>query len=75
MKIKEYYELPTMVKFKQFYEDGEEEIIYGIAYMGYVICACCGGRFELVDLIADEEDGGVTEFEEIEWVSFNEYIR
>ena len=75
MKIKEYYELPTMVKFKQFYEDGEEENIYGIAYQDYVICACCGGRFELTILISDAADGIVTDFEEIEWVSFNEYIR
>ena len=75
MKIKEYYDYPTMVKFKQFYEDGEEEVIYGIAYMDFVICSCCGGRFNIAVLIADEADGIITEFEEIEWVSFNEFIR
>ena len=75
MKIKEYYELPTMVKFKQYYEDGGDEIIYGIAYQDYIICACCGGRFNISELIADEKDDIVSDFEEIEWVSFNEYIR
>lgn len=75
MKIKEYYDYPTMVKFKQFYEDGEEEVIYGIAYMDFVICSCCGGRFGLMELIANEADGIITEFEEIEWVSFNEFIK
>ena len=75
MKIKEYYDLPTMVSFRQYYEYGEVERIYGIAYMDFIICACCGGRFNIAELIADEADGDDLGFEELDWVSFNEYIR
>ncbi len=75
MKIKEYYDFPTMVSFRQYYEDGEIERIYGIAYQDYIICACCGGRFEISILIEDMRDGTDLGFEELEWVSFNEFIR
>ena len=46
------YDRPTQVKFIDFGADG---LFYqgGIAYGSEIICGCCGGIFEIVDLWLD----------------------
>ena len=48
------YDQPTQVKFIDFDADG---LFYcgGIAYGTEIICACCGGVFEIADIWADWE--------------------
>lgn len=52
---------------KQVVFDDGENICGGIAYGNEIICACCGGVFEIddveiIDIFSD-------------WVNFEEYIR
>jgi hypothetical protein len=64
--MKTYYELPTMVKFEDPDNDGW---LYGIAYKEEIICACCGGTFDIAEL---NEDG--LEIVEMDWINFVEFI-
>lgn len=72
--MKNYYDEPTMVTFN--YDDGGEELtrLSGIAYKDFIICSCCGGIFSIEDLKNEAEGEYDLEFEELNWVSFNEYI-
>ena len=65
--MKTYYYEPTMVKFED--PDGENEWLYGIAYQTVIICACCGGIFEIVDLNSDG-----LQIVEMDWINFVEFI-
>ena len=79
-KIKSYYSVPTMVSFidpDSEVEEGTVNVIYGIAFQDYIICGCCGGVFNIENLIEDFEAMGKDfdpEFEELDWVPFDEYI-
>lgn len=73
MKIKSYYSEPTMVSFLDADEYENIERIYGIAYNDVIICSCCGGVFNIVDVIEMAEENDI-KFEEHDWVSFNDYI-
>ena len=65
--MKTYYYEPTMVKFEDPDSDGW---LYGIAYKEEIICACCGGIFEIVDLNSDG-----LEIVELDWINFEEFIK
>lgn len=56
MEKRKSFERPTQVKFCEI--GAEESIEYGIAYNDEVICACCGGIFELdeVEILEEYED-------------------
>lgn len=56
-----FYSIPVQVRFSFVNDDGEEEILYGIAYKDEVICACCGGVFEIEE---------VTILDDFPWANF-----
>ena len=62
-----YFDKPTMIKFKEILEDGEEYIIGGIAYCGEIICGECGGIIEI-----DDEDIEIVEI--LSWVDISDSI-
>lgn len=67
--MKTFFDIPTQVKFKVIPDCGEEENnlwICGIAYHDIIICACCGGAFEM-----DE----ICEIVELPWVDFTDEFR
>ena len=64
MEKRKSFERPTQVKISEI--GGEETIEYGIAYNDEVICACCGGVYELDEVEILEED----EY----WVDFKDEI-
>lgn len=61
-----FYPLPVQVKFSFDIGDGEKEILYGIAYQDEVICACCGGVFEIEE---------VTILDDLTWENFTSAIK
>lgn len=52
--MKQYYEIPKQV----FCQDPNHKIkvFVGIAYRDKIICACCGGIFEIEELIQNEQE-------------------
>ncbi len=52
---KSYFEKPTQVK---FVEPHVEEVAWlaGIAYRDEVICGCCGGVFEIDEIVESAKD-------------------
>ena len=54
MEKRKSFERPTQVKFCEIGTE-EESIEYGIAYNDEVICACCGGVYELDEVEILEE--------------------
>lgn len=56
-----YFDKPTQVKF----DDGEDGAC-GIAFEDYIICACCGGIFEI------DEVNIIKTF--TPWINFDEKI-
>ena len=64
--MKNFYEKPTQVAFIE--KDDEEDRLtnYGIAFQETVICACCGGVFELAE---------VEIVKELAWIPFKDEIK
>ena len=73
-----FYVEPTMVKFLDpnyfeddvNYENSESENEYwlsGIAYKDEIICGCCGGVFNIEELIEDYGEEKL-KFEELGWI-------
>ena len=56
------FEIPTQVK---FYDPDGKQTLYGIGIDDKVICACCGGIFELSEI-------EIIEF--LTWVDFSHKI-
>ena len=81
--MRDYYETPVMVKFldPNYFEDGvaenadgEEYWLGGIAYKDEIICGCCGGIFDVNDLM-EEYGAEMLKFEELPWINIvNEII-
>ena len=68
---KTYFSIPTQVRVED--PDDCGSWFYGIAYHDILICACCGGVFELEAL---NEDGLAIEIlGNGLWVDFSEYIQ
>lgn len=65
--MKKFYDRPTMVIFDENLAVDSDEIVYqsGIAYHDEIICACCGGVFEL-----DE----VEILKELSWINIREEV-
>ena len=59
------YNAPTQVLFRSEIDD-ENSVLVGIAYGNEIICADCGGIFELPECEI---------LEELEWIDFSKYIR
>lgn len=45
---REYFDIPTQI---MFWDKGEGKYAFGIGYQDEIICACCGGVFEIEDII------------------------
>ena len=52
---KSYFEKPTQVKFVEPWQD---KVVWlaGIAYRDEVICGCCGGVFEIDEIVESAKD-------------------
>ena len=74
-----YYEKPVQVKIYECFEDEEPQYSVGIAYHDYVICACCGGIFNIEDVFANADEdkfgGDVIIPLGEDWVDFSDYIQ
>ena len=71
-----YYDMPTQVKFFDFY--GEEPYwIGGIAFHDVVICGCCGATIKISDLYDEAEETGLNEdpIEVLDWVDIQNEIK
>ena len=55
--MKNFYTEPTQVVFAD--PDNQGEWLAGIAYKDEVICACCGGAFEICDIVKSAEESDV----------------
>ena len=65
---KDYYPMPTQVKFGQRNSEGEIEDGYGIAFKENVICLCCGYPLDL-------NDDDVFIWEELGWYDIEDQLR
>lgn len=69
------YDIPTQV---MFYDYCEDEFAWGIAYGEIIICACCGGTFNIDEVIAEAYDyRGLSADKAIinhKWVDFTDEI-
>ena len=65
---KTYFSIPTQVRVED--PDNADGFVYGIAYHDVLICACCGGTFDLEELNSD----GLAIEPLGDWVDFGEYI-
>ena len=53
---KPYFDAPKQVVFAD--PDNAGQWIIGIAYHDEIICACCGGIFEIADVVEMAEEAG-----------------
>ena len=65
---KMYFDEPKQVVFAD--PDNEGEWLVGIAYKDEIICACCGGVFEIEDVINSVEDPEKAIFPYADWIDF-----
>ena len=72
MVMKLFYNIPTQV---MFFEG--DEYVAGIAYKDEIICGCCGGIFEIAEIVAlAEEEAQQTPIYEFEgWVDITNEIQ
>lgn len=61
-----FYDRPIMIKFTDTY-DGEVDTHVGIAYHDEIICACCGGIFEV-------DDECIEVIECLDWFDFSDFL-
>ena len=64
---KDFYPIPTQVRWGETSDDEELIENFGIAFKDKIICGCCGGTVNL-----DDED--IYVFEELEWVDITDTI-
>lgn len=57
--MKTYYEKPTQVVFADPDSPGTGEWLAGIAYRDEIICGCCGGVFNIDDVIEMATEDGI----------------
>ena len=57
MTDKLYFDKPTQVVFAD--PDNEGEWIVGIAYKDEIICGCCGGIFDISDVVDMAAEAGI----------------
>lgn len=59
-----HYDCPTQVK---FYDVDGDHYVGGIAYGNCIICGCCGGIFEIAEVIEYAPED-VEPIIELEWI-------
>ena len=64
---RDFYSIPTQVRWGEMQDNGEIDEYFGIAYQDKVICACCG-------FPADLNNEYIYVFEEFEWVDISDAI-
>ena len=52
---KKYFDSPTQV---MFWDEDNHMFNYGIAYRNEIICGCCGGVFEVEEILNSEVPAG-----------------
>ena len=73
MDEKKYFDRPQQVK---FWDSTQQEYFFGIAYRDEIICSCCGGIFEIREVIEGaKEDEHKQAIIPTYWVDFSNYIR
>ena len=70
MEKKMYFENPTQV----VWVDEDNHIHAGIAYGDVIICGCCGGTQEIVEIYEFAPEGVENPITELEWTSIREEI-
>lgn len=66
------YDIPTQV---MFYDYCENDFAWGIAYGDEIICACCGGTFNIDEVLTEAHDRGISNpIQDHKWVDFTEEI-
>ncbi len=71
--MNKYYNEPKQVIFAD--PDNEGEWLVGIAYKDEIICACCGGVFEIENVIESVEDSNKAIFQYDYWNDISEEIK
>lgn len=67
-----FFEIPTQVK---FYDVGDKHYVGGITYHKEIICGCCGGVFDIEEIISDaKEDGIKNPITALRWVDISTEI-
>ena len=64
---KDFYPIPTQIRWGEMSDDGELIENFGIAFKDKIICACCGGTVDL--------DEDIYIFEEFDWIDISEAIK
>ena len=67
-----YFDEPKQVMFAD--PDNEGEWIVGIAYKDEIICACCGGVFEVADVLEAVPEGKQAIFPYEDWADISAEI-
>ena len=63
--MKRYYDVPTQVR---FFMNEDEGYCGGIAYHNEIICGCCGGVFEIDDIIDETPRGLIPIHDYNDWM-------
>ena len=71
--MNKYFDEPKQVIFAD--PDNEGEWLAGIAYKDEIICACCGGVFEIEDVINSVEDPEKAIFPYKDWETLEYEIK
>ena len=64
---RDFYAIPTQVRWGEMQDNGEIDEYFGIAYQDKVICGCCGA---MIDLNEDY----IYIFEEFDWIDISDAI-
>ena len=64
---KDFYAIPTQVRWGEMNDAGQIDEYFGIAYQGKVICGCCGCPIDL-------NNEYIYVFEELEWIDISDAI-
>ncbi len=67
-----YFDEPTQVMFAD--PDNEGEWLVGIAYKDEIICACCGGVFEIADILEAVSEGEQAIYPYKDWADISDGI-
>lgn len=77
-EIKTFYNHPTQVKIKAFFDDGCPSL-GGIAYKDVIICGCCGTAFSIPEFIEEAKEENIPLEDLIvpydSWVDISEEIQ
>lgn len=73
--MKTYFEEPTQVNFYWDDDSGEDgDYIGGIAIGDQIICGCCGGVFDVTEVI-ESAPVGITPIIPLPWIDISETIK